>query len=371
MTETAQHPARKARQSVLRAVLSADEGAPIFRQQSADPRFSREWGEALRGPIQSALESTIREEPQELAKTLAPAVSQALKLSAQSAMRGASLNLNRWMSGLSSPQVWGWAVQALWEGERVWDFAQKKAGWFEVIEIAVYDAATRRKLGGHGSNDCGPPLDEVVFPDAGRTPYVSMKSTLPVYIVAGSQCRLAVRVAGEPPPTLQNQLQDLCFEIESTLGRYTVLDTQAKGVLSRMLERGLIKAGPFSSAGSPRLLSAVALVSCLLLAGLLSWMGLREYRWQRYLAALRAEPGIQVLDEERLWGRRSIVGLRDPAARDPAFIAEQSGVDPRSLTLNFKEFLSAQSAALSTLNQGAPDPVMAHPVPTSRDPAPQ
>ena len=41
-------------------------------------------------------------------------------------------------------------------------------------------------------------------------------------------------------------------------------------------------------------------------------------RWNGYLDALRAEPGIVVVSAERGWRRHLVNGLRDPLARDPA-----------------------------------------------------
>jgi hypothetical protein len=347
----------RTRQSVLKAVLSAEEGAPLFRQEAQDPRFVREWGQALRGPMQAALASSAKEQPEQLAAALTPALGIAFKQVARAAAQRAVTHASRWASGLANPKVWGWSARALWEGEPIWDYAQKKAGWFEVVELALYDSGSHRLLAHLGDAATGRPLDEFAFtqkvvPDLSQTPG---SVELPVVVLVGGQCRLAARVAGTPPPTLGQQLQQLCFELDSMLIRQGSVTTQLQSMLSRAMERGMLSQGPFSAQGSPRLLVAAGLMLCLIGAALLCWMGLREYHWQSYLSALRSEPGIQVMNDERLWGRRTITGLMDPAARDPILLASQHGVDPASITLQFKSFLSAESGLRQPL--GAPVPV--------------
>jgi OOP family OmpA-OmpF porin len=54
-------------------------------------------------------------------------------------------------------------------------------------------------------------------------------------------------------------------------------------------------------------------------------------RWSKALAALRAEPGIVVVDASRGFGGWNISGLRDPLAREPAKILAAVGIAPRSL----------------------------------------
>jgi outer membrane protein OmpA-like peptidoglycan-associated protein len=66
-----------------------------------------------------------------------------------------------------------------------------------------------------------------------------------------------------------------------------------------------------------RLLPVLAAVILIALAvwGLLAWR--QQNRWSRYLASLRAEPGIVVISTGRVDGKYAVSGLRDPLARDP------------------------------------------------------
>lgn len=351
---------RRAPRSVLQAVLSAEQGAPLFRSEAQNPYFCREWGHALQEPVQAALASSVRERPEQLARILAPALGHAFLAQLSQLYQRRVESISRWASGLSSPQVWRWSLQALWEGERVWDYTQQRAAWYEVVELALYDASSRRCLASCGVADPQQPLDECIFPDlAGLQPHgISLAShSLPVLILAGSHCRLAARVAGNPPAALRQQLMDLCYEQDSIITRIGSHGPHVAGVLERALQRGMYRQGPFSTAGAPRVMATAGLALCALLGLLISWLAVQEYRWQSYISCLQAEPGIQVLDEERLWGRHTIIGLRDPRSRAPEQLAAEHGLDPARLTLNFKPFLSAEEALLPFLSSGTPRPV--------------
>jgi hypothetical protein len=353
-------PARsRARHSVLRAVLSADEGAPLFRSEAQNPHFSREWGEALREPVQAALTLAAREQPEQLARALAPALGKVARLAVNGAVERWTYSVSRWASGLSSPKVWRWALQALWQGEHVWEHAQRKAEWFEVMELGLYDSSSRRCLASAGTVDPKRPLDRFVFPDLAALPgEPKLREAEPVMVLAGSQCRMAARIAGHPPAGLRQQLMGLCFELDSIVGRMGHAGPDVYAVLHRSIRRGLLKEGPFSSAGAPNVLIVAGLALCALFATAFGWLGVKEYQWQGFMTELRAEPGITVLEEDRYWGRRSVSGLRDAQSKDPAKLAAAHGYDANELKLQFKTFLSAD-AALSTLSTpGSPRPVM-------------
>src|SRR6185503_4354550 len=54
-------------------------------------------------------------------------------------------------------------------------------------------------------------------------------------------------------------------------------------------------------------------------------------RYNRGLAALRAEPGLVVVDHSRNWGDWNISGLRDPLARDPVAVLSAAGISVDTL----------------------------------------
>jgi OOP family OmpA-OmpF porin len=82
-----------------------------------------------------------------------------------------------------------------------------------------------------------------------------------------------------------------------------------------------------SKPGPRKLLTVLAV---LFLAALV-WAGfaMRErMRWRASLDALRAEPGLVVVDAGTSFGSYYVTGLRDPLARDPAAVLQSAGVAP-------------------------------------------
>src|SRR5690606_4951288 len=55
-------------------------------------------------------------------------------------------------------------------------------------------------------------------------------------------------------------------------------------------------------------------------------------RWNAYLEALRAEPGVVVVSNDRRDGRYVVSGLRDPLARDPARLLAGAGLSEEDVT---------------------------------------
>jgi OOP family OmpA-OmpF porin len=63
-------------------------------------------------------------------------------------------------------------------------------------------------------------------------------------------------------------------------------------------------------------------------------------RWNRALAALRAEPGYVVVDASRGWRQWNISGLKDPSAREPSAVIAGAGLVPPTLSGQWQQFLS-------------------------------
>jgi OOP family OmpA-OmpF porin len=59
-------------------------------------------------------------------------------------------------------------------------------------------------------------------------------------------------------------------------------------------------------------------------------------KWNAYLDALRAEPGIVVVSADRSGGSFAVHGLRDPLARDPRSFIAASGLSPDAVAGNWQ-----------------------------------
>src|SRR4029078_13521421 len=68
----------------------------------------------------------------------------------------------------------------------------------------------------------------------------------------------------------------------------------------------------------------------------------------RGLAALRAEPGIVVVDASRGWGGWHISGLRDPVAREPRDVLAAAGISPGACEEKWEPYLSLNPALVAS-----------------------
>jgi outer membrane protein OmpA-like peptidoglycan-associated protein len=77
------------------------------------------------------------------------------------------------------------------------------------------------------------------------------------------------------------------------------------------------------------------------LIGLAAWAAVayRNYRrWNQYVQALRAEPGIVVISSGRSDGKYTVTGLRDPLARDPGTLLPQTQLSPNDVAGHWQPY---------------------------------
>jgi outer membrane protein OmpA-like peptidoglycan-associated protein len=149
------------------------------------------------------------------------------------------------------------------------------------------------------------------------------------------------RIHEERPHALENFDGDSSgfADVEARLGECAALEQRAP----RRAERGF----PWR----------VAVVGVLLLAlagagGMRWWQHERAWQreqqrreaeqrhWDGYVARLRAQPGIVIIETGRQDGKFSIAGLRDPLATDPRSLLRQAGVDPAAVVSRWQPYQS-------------------------------
>lgn len=78
-------------------------------------------------------------------------------------------------------------------------------------------------------------------------------------------------------------------------------------------------------------------------------------RWHRALNALRAEPGLVVVDASHGFGSWNISGLRDPIARDPEAVLAGAGITEKSLSGKWEGYMSLDPALVRSRARAAID----------------
>lgn len=170
---------------------------------------------------------------------------------------------------------------------------------------------------------------------------------LTVWIEQGPQAVLAAVIRGTAPQALRSLFQDALEQIHLAQNRALLEfngDTTPFEASHRELENCLLmqvgrQEVQKSSQPSPLLVVAALLV---LIIGGSSFFYVREQlRWSQYLRLLAAEPGIVLISSSSGWHQHSLVGLRDPLAKDPQqILATQTALDTKYITTRWELYHS-------------------------------
>jgi len=159
---------------------------------------------------------------------------------------------------------------------------------------------------------------------------------LSVCIEQGPHALLAVVVRGAAPPSLRTALQQA---LEAVHAQYSDLLESFDGNAARFEgTRPLLDVcfqQEFRGRGRPRGIPPRVMViaaAVLLAVGVWMFFALRaRSRWNGYVNALRAEPGVVVVSTGRAAGKYVVTGLRDPLAPDPALLLPSHNLGPGSV----------------------------------------
>jgi outer membrane protein OmpA-like peptidoglycan-associated protein len=184
-----------------------------------------------------------------------------------------------------------------------------------------------------------------------------------VQVEAGPRAVLAVVIRGEAPDAVlqrqQDTLETVHLEFAGQLADFngdSAPFAPARHLLDDCLET-VLSTDRVKKGNRVWLRWALPLALVLLIAGGL-WIR-SAMRWDRALAALRAEPGIVVVDADRGFGGWNISGLRDPAARDPRAVLAATGPVPETIDGKWEGYLSLNPAIVASRARHAVDSLRA------------
>ena len=152
---------------------------------------------------------------------------------------------------------------------------------------------------------------------------------LSVWVEQGPHAILAVVIRGNAPGELRERMQETLEHVHARMGEALASfsgDTAPFEVVQPALESCLESRYQPPRKGIPPVVW-IAVAALVIAIG--AWMYLAyaaRARWNGYLDALRAEPGVVVVSSDRRDGRYVVSGLRDPLARDPASLLGAAGL---------------------------------------------
>ncbi|MBX7211454.1 MAG: hypothetical protein K1X78_24325 [Verrucomicrobiaceae bacterium] len=325
---------------------------------------------ALRAPIEEALTQSVQGDQHKLAEILAPALARALPRTLAEFLLGLPSALARRAWHVVCP----WARPSGKKGAPPLSALARRAvaeHAFQVDRICLFQKETfevlRTSDAGFDDEMVALEVDQlfVQLTEALRSgspnPTAMLRYPRPrkkddfqgIILLEGAHTTLAAYCTGRPAPWLHDRLQDLADEAdglasaineESAAGQGVELRLQA---LDGLLKKGLVCYVPApqpaaEEAGvrtSPWWEDAFVVACVIAIVWLVASVSRASSSWNKTVAELDREPGIVVTDRSWVPGR-SITGLRDPLAPDPAELLKSHGYQPGSINLHFTSFLS-------------------------------
>lgn len=338
----------------------------VLVEHTTDPRFTH----ALTPPVERAITASVRSNPAPLADALFPVMGPAIRKAVAAALASMVEGLNRTLEHSLSARSFAWRFEAMRTGKSFGEVMLLHTLVYRVEQVFLIHRDSGLLLQ-HVTEGSGEVKDADMvsgmltairdfvqdsFRVGDAESLEAMKvGELSVWVEQGPQAIIAAVMRGTAPRTYRTTLQtalervhlEFADEFEAFNGDTARFDG-ARPTLDTCLHT------EYRSDSTPnhRTLYAAAAVALIVAAiwGGLSWRS--RSRWNGYLAALNAEPGIVVLTQERGWRRSSVTGLRDPLARDPASLLAPSQLSPADVGMKWEPYLaSAPTLALGRARQ--------------------
>ena len=312
--------------------------------------------------VENAIHSSVRQNPQPLADAIFPIIGPAIRKAISAAISGLVQNMNQALEHTFSLRGLRWRMESFRTGVSFGEIVLRHSLVYRVEQVFLV-----HREGGllllHVADQSVPALaPEMVagmlsaIQDFARDSFkVGSRDTLEtmqvgelnVLVEEGPYAQIAGVVRGHPPVTLKTTLQQALETIHLMSGDDLVafqgdsdVFLKARPVLERCLGH---EVAPPAARGRWRFWLLAAAV----LAGLALWLiprAIANRRWDRFVRALSAEPGIVVTETGRRDGRFYVAALRDPGSRDPATLLAAAGLSPDAVAEHWEPYYSLDTA---------------------------
>lgn len=332
-------------------------------------------GRALGPTIETALKESIRRDPQEVATAIFPVLGPAIRKAIAETMAALVRSINTTVEQSFSINGIKWRLEAWRTGVPYPEIVIKHALVYRVEQAFLIHAETGLLLAHASAQDLNVADADLISgmlsaiqdfvhdsfrPSEGGTLRTFSVGEHTVQVEAGPRALLALVIRGQAPDTLllkqQDTLETVHLEYASQLADFSG-DSAPFASARPLLESCLETVLSTERRGEKRRLVWLKwALPLILIVALAAGFWIRStMRWHRALAALRAEPGVVVVDASRGWRRWNISGLRDPIARDPASIIASAGISPPRLSGKFVPFLSLDPAIVAKRSRPSVD----------------
>ncbi|MBI1355620.1 MAG: OmpA family protein [Acidobacteria bacterium] len=343
------------------------------RRSARDPALAA----SLSPLVELGLAQSIRRDPAVVVEVIFPVLGPAIRRAVASAFRGAVESLNRIIEHSFTWRGLRWRVEAWRTGRPIAEVALSRSVVYRVEQVFLIHRETGLPLLVVGVDEARHDRELVSGMLTAIQDFVHDSFSVDrdqdldrlevgdfqVWIERGPRAVVAAVIRGSAPLSLREQVAEAVDEVHGQLrerlekfdGDTTPFEP-ARPFLEGCLQQEFLRP---RKGMQPSTIAALALLGALL-AGFF-WLRWRESdRWQAYLGALDAEPGLAAVDQGRRDGRRSALVLRDPLAVDPESLLAAREIDPADVDLRIRPVVSSDPEIVARRARallGAPDSV--------------
>ncbi|HJR60866.1 MAG TPA: OmpA family protein [Vicinamibacterales bacterium] len=315
-----------------------------------DPQLTR----ALAPTVEEAITASVRRNPRPLADALFPIFGPAIRKAIAASLSGMLESLNRTLEHSLSWRAIQWRITALRTGKSFAEVVLLNTLVYRVEQVFLIERSSGLLLQHVTSGATGAQDADMVSGmltairdfahDSFRVSDDAALDTLQVgdlsvWIEQGPHAIVAAVIRGTAPQELRVTMQEAVEHVHARLGETLAAfdgDTAPFDAVRPALETCLqTRYRSERKKASPVLWMAVATVVLAVAVWAFFSLSARA-RWNRYLQALRAEPGIVVVSEDRNGGKFAVTGLRDPLAPDPASMLAAAGISADDVTAHWQ-----------------------------------
>lgn len=315
-----------------------------------DPQLTR----ALAPTVEEAITASVRRNPRPLADALFPIFGPAIRKAIAASLSSMLESLNQTLEHSLSWRAVQWRITAFRTGKSFAEVVLLNTLVYRVEQVFLIDRNSgllllHVKSGSSAVQDADMVSGMLTaIRDFARDSFhvsedealdTLQVGDLSVWIEQGPNAMLAAVIRGAAPAELRVTMQEAIEHVHARLGEELAAfagDTAPFETVRPVLETCLqARYRIEKKKSSPRLwILAGGFVLALAVSGFFTLSA--RARWDSYLDALRAEPGIVVVSADRRGGKFVVSGLRDPLARDPSSFLASARLAASDVTGNWQ-----------------------------------
>lgn len=317
---------------------------------------------ALAPTVETAISESVRRNPHEIATAIFPVLGPAIRKAIAETMASLVSTINRAIEHSLSPRGIRWRIESWRTGVPFAQIVIRHALVYRVEQVFLVHAETGLLLA-HVPEELAQDADLISGMLTAISDFVNdsfeprqtgelrafAAGDVTVLVETGPQAYIAAVVRGQPPESLsfklQTTLETIHLQWSNPLGAFdgdASAFTTTRPLLADCVEMVLSTDRPSATMGLRRF--AWVIPAALIIGALAWWATSGGRRWNAALARLESEPGITIIRSERQGGKRSVTGMRDPLAANPALVLAGMGIDSTDVVARWEPYISTEPA---------------------------